>query len=86
MALDLAHELWQELRRYVPSVDLEDAAETVVNVLVDNGHNADEIMEVFKHDALVRHVVTDLFGTESDSYEDEYDDDEDEGYLHEDDY
>lgn len=86
MAIDLAHELWQELRRYVPSVDLEDAAETVVNVLVDNGHDADEIMEVFKNDALVRHVVTDLFGTDSESYEDDYDDEDDDEYMHEDDY
>ena len=86
MAIDLAHELWQELRRYVPSVDLEDAAETVVNVLVDNGHDADEIMEVFKNDALVRRVVTDLFGTDSESYEDDFDDEDDDEYMHEDDY
>lgn len=86
MAIDLANELWQELRRYVPSVDLEDAAETVVNVLVDNGHSAEDIMEAFKNDTLVRHVVADLFGTESESYDDYDDDENDDEYLREDDY
>ena len=36
MSVDLAKEIWNELKRYVNSVDKEEAAETLVAVLIDN--------------------------------------------------
>ena len=33
---DIAREIWQELKRYVNEIDREDAADTLVSVLIDN--------------------------------------------------
>ena len=85
MSVDLARELWTELRRYVNTVDRSEAAETLVNVLIDNDIGADEIKEAFKSDSEVKralaHYIKDHADEEEDDDDDDYDDeDEDEDY------
>jgi hypothetical protein len=58
MSVELAKEIWGELRRYVNTVDRDEAAETVVSVLIDNDYNADEIREAFKGDADIKRALT----------------------------
>ena len=36
MSVELANEIWSELKRYINTVDRDEAAETLVSVLIDN--------------------------------------------------
>jgi hypothetical protein len=82
MSVELSKEIWDEIKRYVNVVDRNEAAETLVSVLIDNDVAADEIKETFKSDGDVKralaHYLKDL---EDDDEEDQDDDDgDDEDY------
>jgi len=82
MSVELSKEIWNEIKRYVNTVDRNEAAETLVSVLIDNDVAADEIKETFKSDGDVKralaHYLKDL---EDDDEEDQDDDDgDDEDY------
>ena len=57
MSATVASEIWGELRRYVNTVDRDEAAETVVAVLIDNDYDADEIREAFKGDTDIKRAL-----------------------------
>ena len=81
MSVELSKEIWDELKRYVNTVDRNEAAETLVSVLIDNDADADEIKTVFKSDSEVKKALTSyLKDHEEDDEEDEDDDYEDEDY------
>ena len=48
--VDIAADLWSELKRYIPMPDRSEAADLVVNVLIDNDYDAEEIRSAFKGD------------------------------------
>jgi hypothetical protein len=79
MSVALAKEIWDELRRYVNTVDRSDAAETLVSVLIDNDAAADEIKEAFKTDSEVKRALVSYLKDheEVDEQDDDYDDNED---------
>jgi len=82
MSVELSREIWNEIKRYVNTVDRADAAETLINVLIDNDVDADEIRDVFKGDTEVKRALTSYLK----DHEEEHDDDEDEDdYQDEDD-
>lgn len=81
MSIELSKEIWDELKRYVNTVDRNDAAETLVSVLIDNDVAADEIKETFKSDSDVKRALAhylkdqeDEEDQEDDSWEEEEDD------------
>jgi hypothetical protein len=76
MAVDLANEVWQELKRYVNTVDRADAAESLVSVLIDNDISAEEIKSAFKSDSEVKQALKQYLDDHVED-EDDYDDDED---------
>jgi hypothetical protein len=83
MSVELSKEIWDELRRYVNTVDRSDAAETLVSVLIDNDAAADEIKEVFKTDSEVKRALAHYLKDheEVDDSDDDYEeDDDDEDY------
>jgi hypothetical protein len=81
MSVELSKEIWDELKRYVNTVDRNDAAETLVSVLIDNDVAADEIKETFKSDSDVKRALAHYLKDheeeeeEDDSWEEEEDDD-----------
>jgi hypothetical protein len=81
MSVELSKEIWNELKRYVNTVDRNDAAETLVSVLIDNDVAADEIKETFKSDSDVKRALAHYLKDheeeeeEDDSWEEEEDDD-----------
>lgn len=81
MSVELSKEIWDELKRYVNTVDRDEAAETLVSVLIDNDADADEIRSVFKSDPEVKKALTsylkDHQEEEEEEDDDDYDDDED---------
>lgn len=83
MSVELAKEIWDEIKRYVNTVDRDEAAETLVSVLIDNDADADEIKNVFKSDSEVKRALASYLKDHEDEYEDEEDEDdyeEDEDY------
>ena len=82
MTVELANEVWSELKRYVDTIDRDEAAETLVSVLIDNDIGADEIKAVFKGDSDVKKALTSYLRNhdeieEIDDEEDIEDDDDD---------
>ena len=83
MSVELAKEIWDEIRRYVNTVDRDEAAETLVSVLIDNDVDADEIKNTFKSDSEVKRALAHYLkdhADEEEEDEDDYEDDEDEDY------
>jgi hypothetical protein len=80
MSVELSKEIWDELKRYVNTVDRNDAAETLVSVLIDNDVAADEIKETFKSDSEVKRALAHYLK----DHEEEDDEDEDESWEDED--
>jgi uncharacterized UBP type Zn finger protein len=78
MTVELANEIWSELKRYVNTVDRDDAAETLVSVLIDNDVGPDEIKAVFKSDSDIKKALA--------SYLSDHDETEDEEEIEDDDY
>lgn len=82
MAVNLANEVWQELKRYVNGMDRQEAAEALVGVLIDNDVSAEEIKSVFKSDSEVKQALKQYLDDHADDDEEEddydYDDDEEE--------
>lgn len=79
MPLDLASKVWAEIKRHVNTVDRGDAAETVVNLLIDNGYDGTEIRDAFKGDSDIKRVLTAYINEQEDE-------EEDEEYLEDDEY
>lgn len=85
MSVELAKEIWSELRRHINTVDRDEAAETLVAVLIDNDVDADEIKSVFKSESDIKRALASYL---KDHAEEEDDDDEefDDNDGEEDDY
>jgi hypothetical protein len=71
MSVELSKEIWDELKRYVNTVDRSEAAETLVSVLIDNDVDADEIKDTFKGDSEVKRALTSYLKDHSDNDEDD---------------
>jgi hypothetical protein len=85
MAVNLANEVWQEIKRYVNGMDRAEAAEALVSVLIDNDISAEEIKSAFKSDSEVKQALKQYLDDhadeeDDDDYDDDDYDDEDEDY------
>lgn len=82
MSVELANEIWSELKRYVNTVDRAEAAETMVSVLIDNDVSADDIKSAFKTDTEIKRALTSYLKDHEEEDDDDLhdDDDEDEDY------
>jgi hypothetical protein len=84
MSVDLVAAAWEELKRYIGPLDRTEAADSLVNLLVDSNFDADEIRNSFRGDTEVKRALQGYLNDhndEEDHDEDEYtDDDEDEDY------
>jgi hypothetical protein len=84
MAVDLANEVWQEIKRYVNGMDRTEAAEALVSVLIDNDVSAEEIKIAFKSDSEVKQALKqyldDHVDDDNDDDADDYNEEEDDDY------
>jgi len=83
MSVELAKEIWDEIRRYVNTVDRDEAAETLVSVLIDNDVDADEIKSAFKNDSEVKRALAHYL---KDHEEEDEDEEEEDSWEEDDDY
>ena len=72
MSSIVASGIWNELKRYVNTVDRQEAAETLVAVLIDHDEDVEDIRDAFKHDSDVKRALTAYLDNDK-SYEDEDD-------------
>ena len=91
MSIGLIGEVWKLLKSNIEAGDIDGAAETLVNYLVEEDYSTHEIKNTFRGDkdikaALDFYLETPEDGLYHETYEDEdlyddyYDDDEDEEY------
>jgi len=80
MSLNLISEVWDVLREHIDFNDRSDAADTLVNFLMDNNYEVDDIKDSFKD----KDITKALKGYAEQHFQEEeyeeYDDDEDESY------
>jgi hypothetical protein len=50
MSLDFVTEVWDALRSHIDLNDRSDAADTLINLLIDNNYEADDIKNAFRGD------------------------------------
>jgi len=79
MSVELSSEIWSEIKRYINSVDRNEAAETMVSVLIDNDVSAEEIKSAFKGDGDIKRALAEYL-KEEEELEEEEDDDYDDEY------
>ena len=79
MSEALTAEIWGELKRFVNTVDRTEAADTVVQILLDNDADVDDIRDAFKGDSDIKRALTAYLDNDKDYTEDgvESEDDED---------
>ncbi len=80
MPLDLASEIWSELKRHISTVDRGEAAENIVNVMIDNGYDSAEIRDAFKGDSDIKNVLSAYLDDQEEEEEEEYEDYEEDEY------
>jgi hypothetical protein len=67
----LANEIWSELKRFVNTVDRAEAAETIVQILMDNDSDVDDIRTAFKGDTDIKRALTAYLDNDKDYVEEE---------------
>jgi hypothetical protein len=75
MSLDIIAEVWDALREHVDLNDRGNAADTLVNFLIDNNYEIDDIKDAFKDKDITKALK---------GYDDEHFPDEDDDYEEED--
>jgi hypothetical protein len=89
MEEQLASVIWEELKRYINTVDRTEAAETVIQILMDNDSDVDDIRTAFKGDTDIKRALTSYLDNDKDyeAEDEDYEEEEDEdNYNKEDDY
>lgn len=86
MSVELAKEIWSELRRHINTVDRDEAAETLVAVLIDNDVDADEIKSVFKSESDIKRALASYIKDHADADDEDEDEDFDDDDGEDEDY
>ena len=78
MKLDFVAEVWDALRSHIDFNDRTDAADSLVNLLIDNNYEAEDIKDAFKGDKEMLTALKENLAHQDteESYED-YEEDED---------
>jgi hypothetical protein len=80
MSITVIHEVWRALKSEIDENSLPDAAESLVDVLIQNDYEAADIKAEFRRDGDVMDAVKAFIASQEDEeeeYEEEEEDDED---------
>ena len=80
MPVDVAYDLWNELRRFLSTPDRAEAADAVVAVLIDNDYDAEDIRAAFKGDKDIKQALESYLDDSDDDPEEDTDDLDDDEY------
>jgi hypothetical protein len=80
MSITVIAEVWRALKLEIDETNLSDAAESLINVLIDNDYEAADIKEAFRREPAVVEALREYNSQyEEEEYEEEeYEEDEDE--------
>ena len=78
MSVDVAYDIWTELRRFLSTPDRAEAADCVVAVLIDNDYDAEDILAAFKGDKDIKQALASYLEDVGPDREEQEDYDEDE--------
>jgi hypothetical protein len=80
MSITVIAEVWRALKLEIDETNLPDAAESLINVLIDNDYEAADIKEAFRREPAVMEALREYSSQyEEEEYEEEeYEEDEDE--------
>lgn len=84
MNINVASEIWSELKTYITTIDRGNAAETVVSILVDNDYDSTDIRSAFKGDSDIIKALG-VYSEGDDGDGDDYEEAEEEDYSYDDD-
>jgi hypothetical protein len=79
MSITVIHEVWRALKTEIDETVLPDAAESLVDVLIQNDYEASDIKAEFRRDSHVMDAVKAFVASqeeEEDDYEEEEDDED----------
>jgi hypothetical protein len=76
MSVELASELWSEIKRYINDMDRQEAAETYINVLIDNDIDADDIRTAFRGETEIKKALQTYLDDEEEDEEEDYEEDD----------
>jgi hypothetical protein len=74
MSLDTIAEVWDALREHIDLSERDDAADTLVNFLIDNNYEIDDIKDAFKDKDITKALkgyAEEHFPEEDDDYDEE---------------
>lgn len=77
MSITVIAEVWRALKFEIDGSNLSEAAETLVNVLIENDFEPAEIKEAFRRETEVVQALRDYNSQFEEEYEEEYEEDED---------
>ena len=87
MSEAIASEIWGELKRFVNTVDRAEAADTVIQILMDNDSDVEDIRDAFKGDTDIKRALTAYLDNDKDYVEeDDEEEPEDEDYDEDEDW
>jgi len=86
MSVDLAAAVWEELKRYIGSMDRVEAADALVSLLVDSNFDSDDIRDAFRGDSEVKKALNAYLKDHADDESEESDDDDNDDDDDDDDY
>ena len=76
MSITLAAEVWRALKGEIDEANLPDAAESLINVLIDNDYESADIKAEFRRDSDVMDALREYNASQED--EEEYEEEEEE--------
>lgn len=74
MSVDVASDIWSELKRFMSTPDRAEAADVLVNLLIDNDYDAEEIKSAFKGDSDIKNALQSYIDDGEEDIEDNDDD------------
>ena len=80
MSITLVAEVWRALKSEMDENNLPYAAESLINVLIDNDYEAADIKAEFRRDTVVMEALKDYVATHEDEEEDYEEEEEEEDY------
>jgi hypothetical protein len=80
MSVDVAYDIWTEFRRFLSTPDRAEAADALVNVLIDNDYDAEDIRLAFKGDSDVKRALQSYLDDAEEEIDEDLEDDADDTY------
>ena len=75
MSLDLISEVWDALRDHIDLNDRKEAADSLINLLIENNYEADDIKQEFRGDKDISTALK--YYAQQHDYTEDYDENED---------